>query len=57
MLTIRVIALGKLKEKYLTEVCAEYPKRRGAYCKLEIIELTPEMLSDNPGEQEITTAL
>lgn len=57
MLTIRIIALGKLKEPYLTQGCEEYKKRLGAYCKLEIIELSPERLSDNPSEKEIATAL
>ena len=38
-MNIRIIAVGKLKEKYWTEAVAEYSKRLGAYCSLEIVEL------------------
>lgn len=57
MLNITIIALGKLKEQYLREASAEYQKRLSAFCKLNIIELTPEKLSDNPSQKEIENAL
>ena len=38
-MNIRIIAVGKLKEKYWTDAVAEYSKRLGAYCSLEIVEL------------------
>ncbi len=57
MLNITIIALGKLKEQYLREASAEYQKRLSASCKLNIIELTPEKLSDNPSQKEIENAL
>ena len=38
-MNIRIIASGKLKEKYWTDAVREYSKRLGAYCSLEIIEL------------------
>lgn len=38
-MNIRIIAVGKLKEKYWTDAVQEYSKRLGAYCSLEIIEL------------------
>ena len=57
MIGITVICVGKLKEKYLRDACAEYSKRLGAYCKLNIIELTPHRLPDNPSENEIAAAL
>ncbi len=37
-MNIKVIVVGKLKEKYWKEAEAEYKKRLGAYCNLEIIE-------------------
>lgn len=57
MLNITIIAIGKLKEQYLRDASAEYQKRLSASCKLNIIELTPEKLSDNPSAKEIENAL
>ena len=56
-MNITVIALGKLKEKYLTDAISEYRKRISAYGKLQIIELNPVRLSDNPSQTEIDNAL
>ena len=56
-MNITVICLGKLKEKYLTDAINEYSKRISAYGKLDIIELTPVKLSENPSDSEIKTAL
>ncbi len=56
-MNITVIALGKLKEKYLTDAISEYSKRISAYGKLQIIELSPVRLSDNPSQTEIDNAL
>lgn len=36
---IKIICVGKLKEKYLTDAVLEYSKRISKYTKLEIIEL------------------
>ena len=57
MMTVRVIALGKLKENYLRDACAEYQKRLQGFCRTEIVELTPQRLSDNPSDTEIAQAL
>lgn len=57
MMNITVIALGKLKEKYLNDALNEYSKRISAYGKLQIIELNPVRLSDNPSQTEIDNAL
>ncbi|MBE6814908.1 MAG: 23S rRNA (pseudouridine(1915)-N(3))-methyltransferase RlmH [Ruminococcaceae bacterium] len=56
-MNITVICLGKLKEKYLSDAIKEYSKRISPYGKLDIIELTPVKLSENPSEAEIKTAL
>lgn len=49
-MNIRIISVGKIKEKYLTMAIQEYTKRLGAYCRLEIIEVrdekVPEKLTD-----------
>lgn len=44
---ITLICAGKLKEAYLTQAAAEYTKRLGRYCNLEIIELPDEKTPDN----------
>lgn len=56
-MNITIIALGKLKEKYMRDFSEEYQKRLSAYCKLNIIELSPKKLSDNPSQSEINLAL
>lgn len=57
MIKITIIALGKLKEKYLREASAEYEKRLSRYCKLDIIELEPVRLNEKPSQSEIDLAL
>lgn len=57
MMNVTVLALGKLKEKYMREFSAEYEKRLSAYCKLNITELVPERLPDNPSKAAIAAAL
>ena len=43
---IDIIAVGKIKEKYLTEGIREYLKRLGGYAKVNIIETADEKLPD-----------
>ena len=57
MLNITIIAVGKLKEQYLRDASAEYRKRLSTLCKLSIVEINPEKLSDNPSAKEIDNAL
>lgn len=47
---ITVLTVGKIKEKYLRDAIAEYSKRLGKYCKLEIIETADEKTPENAGE-------
>ena len=39
---IRIVTVGKLKEKYLAQGIAEYSKRLGPYAKVEIMEVQDE---------------
>ena len=57
MLNIRLICVGKLKEKFYLEACAEYTKRLSAYCKLNLLELPEEKLPQNPSQAQIDAAL
>ncbi len=57
MMNVNIICLGKMKEQYLRDMSAEYVKRLGAFCKINITELTPERLPDSPSEAEIASAL
>ncbi len=49
---IRIVAVGKIKEKYLTEGIREFVKRLGPLCKLEIIEIDEERMPDDPSPAE-----
>lgn len=57
MLEINIITVGKLKEAYLREACAEYIKRLGSSCKLKVYELAESRLPENPSDKEIAAAL
>ena len=57
MLNIRLICVGKLKERFYAEAVAEYEKRLNAFCRLELIELPEERLGDRPSDAEIESAL
>ena len=52
MINVRIICVGKMKEKFYIEAAAEYVKRLSRHCKLELIEL-----SENPSPAQIEQAL
>ena len=56
-MNIKLIAIGKLKEDYLRNACAEYVKRLSRYCCFELVELDECRFSDNPSDKEIASAL
>ena len=47
---ITIIAVGKIKEKYLKDAITEYSKRLGRYCRLEMIEVADEKTPDHASE-------
>lgn len=47
---ITVVAVGKLKERYFRDAVAEYAKRLGRYCRLEICEVADERTPDGASE-------
>lgn len=57
MLAVRILCVGKLKERFYADAAAEYEKRLGAFCRTELIELPEERLGDRPSQAEIDAAL
>ncbi len=47
---ITIIAVGKVKEKFYRDALAEYGKRLGKYCRLEVVEVEDEKTPDKSGE-------
>ena len=54
---IRILAVGKIKEKYLTEGIREFVKRLGPFCRLETVEVDEERMPDAPSPAEKEKAL
>ena len=50
---IKIVCIGKLKEKYLKEGIAEFLKRLQVYAKVEIVELAETKIEDNPSASQI----
>lgn len=57
MLSISVLCVGKLKESYWRDACAEYMKRLGAFCRAQVIEIAEERIVDNPSAAQIATTV
>ena len=57
MLSIHLICVGKLKEKFYVDASAEYGKRLSGYCKLTLVELPEERLPQSPSRAQIDAAL
>ena len=47
---IRIVAVGKIKEKALSQLIAEYVKRLSAFTRVEIIEVADEKTPDQASE-------
>lgn len=43
MLAVNIICVGKIKESYFRDAIAEYSKRLGRFCKLNIVEVEEEL--------------
>lgn len=49
---IKIVTVGKLKEKYLRDGIAEYSKRLSRFANLEMIELADEKTPDRASDSE-----
>ena len=52
-MNIRIIAVGKVKEKYINEGIKEFSKRLSRYCTLDIIEIEDEKAPVNLSDKEM----
>ena len=57
MQRITVLCVGKLKEKFYADAAAEYIKRLGRFCKIEVTELPEQRLPEDPSPAQIDAAL
>lgn len=56
MANVNIVCIGKLKEKFYKEAQAEYVKRLGAFCCVNIIEKKEAGLSKNASAKEVAKA-
>lgn len=52
-MNIKIVAVGKIKEKFYKDALAEYLKRMGAYNSIEVIEVDDEMAPENLSCKEL----
>lgn len=52
-MNISIIAVGKIKEKYIQEGIREFSKRLSRYCSLNIIEVDDERAPENLSQKEV----
>lgn len=57
MLQIRLICVGRLKEKFYIDASKEYLKRLSACCKIEMEEIPEAHLPERPSKGDIEAAL
>ena len=57
MIKIKVVCVGKIKEKYFADAVKEYEKRLSRYCQFQIKELKEENFNDNPTESDVKTII
>ncbi len=57
MRKVTVLCVGRLKEPFYEAAAAEYAKRLGRFCKLEIVELAEQRLPENPSPAEVARGL
>lgn len=57
MIKITILCVGKLKEEYWRQACAEYSKRMTRFADFSIIEVNEERLPDEPSQAQIENTL
>ena len=57
MQQVKLICVGKLRERFYIEAFEEYRKRLGAYCRFECAEIAEQRLPEAPSPAQIRSAL
>ena len=57
MLSITVLAVGRLKDRFFEDAAKEYLKRLSAYAKVEVVEVKAAELPEPPSDAQISAAL
>lgn len=57
MLSIQILCVGKLKEQWWRDACAEYAKRLAAFCKFRIDEVDEARVPERASAAQIDEAL
>lgn len=57
MMSVHIVCVGKLKERYLKDGCDEYIKRLSAFAKVNVTEVSEERCGDNPSDLQIKNVI
>ena len=52
-MNVKILCVGKIKEKFYRDAISEYSKRLSKYCTLEVVEVADEKTSENSSDVEI----
>lgn len=56
-MNIRLISVGRIKEKSVQAAMAEYVKRLSAYGRVELVQVQDESVPDRPGDAQLQAIL
>lgn len=57
MLSVTVLCIGKLKERYWRDSVDEYAKRLTPFCKFSVVEIDESRVPEKPSDAQIASAL